>query len=88
MADRELRQHERDAASGDPEARARLLRQQCRANGHTWIHHKGGRFRCKVCGADAPGDPREEGAQTLYGGPSRRELLQHLRSLEPEELAD
>ena len=34
MADADLRQLEREAATGDPEAEARLRRERCRVEGH------------------------------------------------------
>lgn len=67
MADHDLRSLERDASRGNPQARARFLRQVCRVRGHVWAHYKGGSHYCNVCTRTAPGDRRELGAQTLFG---------------------
>ena len=82
MADGDLRSLERDASDGDPEARARFLRQSCRVNGHSWNHYKGGEHLCEVCAAAAPPDEREPGAQTMYTSISPRAI----RRLMAEEL--
>lgn len=71
--DDELRVLQREAAAGDPEAKARLERRKCRRTEHAWMHYKGGAQRySRECGAREPKAPRELGNETVYGMPPFR----------------